>query len=133
MGIVGFGGIGQALAKRLKVFDVVKILYTGPREKPEAKQFEAEYSTLHALVRESDFLFLTCPLNSDTRNLINESVFGVMKKSAILVNVSRGEVVNQEHLIRALKEGLIFAAGLDVMTPEPLPAGHELMDLPNCC
>lgn len=121
------------MAKRLKSFDVVKLLYTGPREKPEAKKLEAEYTSLHALVRHSDFLFLTCPLNSETRNLINESVFGVMKKSAILVNVSRGEVVNQEHLIKALKEGTIFAAGLDVMTPEPLPAGHELMDLPNCC
>lgn len=133
VGIVGLGGIGQALAKRLSVFDVVKILYTGPRQKPEAKDFRAEFVTLERLARDSDFLFLTCPLTVETRYLIDDSVFAKMKRTAILVNVSRGEVVNQEDLIKALKDGTIFAAGLDVMTPEPLPVGHELMDLPNCC
>lgn len=133
VGIVGLGGIGQALARRLKVFDVDRILYTGPRPKIEAKNLAANFVTLDILVRESDFLFLSCPLNMKTRHLIDKSIFAKMKSNAVLVNVSRGEVVNQEALIEALKSGTIFGAGLDVMTPEPLPIGHELMELPNCC
>lgn len=84
-------------------------------------------------MKESDFIFVSCPLNDKTRGLINDSVFLKMKSTAIFVNVARGEVVDQEHLIKALKSGTIFSAGLDVMTPEPLPVGHELMKLPNCC
>lgn len=133
VGIVGLGGIGQALARRLKAFDVARILYTGPREKNEGNDLNAEFVSLDTLARESDFLFLSCPLNNGTRNLVDESVFTKMKRTAVLVNVSRGEVVNQDDLVRALKDGTIYAAGLDVMTPEPLPVGHELMSLSNCC
>lgn len=130
---MGLGTIGQALVRRLKAFDVTRVLYTGPREKKEGDELGAEYVSLEVLARESDFFFVCCPLNEETRHMIDETVFSKMKKTAIFVNIGRGAVINQDDLIIALKNGTIFAAGLDVMTPEPLPVGHELMTLPNCC
>ncbi|XP_044253009.1 glyoxylate reductase/hydroxypyruvate reductase-like [Tribolium madens] len=131
VGIVGLGGIGQAIVKRMKGFSVRKFLYTGHREKPEGKELGCEFVSLETLVKDSDFVIVSCPLTSETKSMFNDSIFDKMKKTAVFVNVSRGEVVDQDALIRALKSGKIFAAGLDVMTPEPLPPDHELVKLPN--
>lgn len=81
---------------------------------------------------ESDFVVVACPLTDETENMFHKGVFNKMKNTAVFVNISRGEVVKQDDLIDALKNQTIFAAGLDVMTPEPLPSDHELLKLPNC-
>lgn len=132
VGIVGLGGIGQATLKRLKPFNVRKFLYTGHSEKEEGKKLGAEFVTLDQLVRDSDFIIISCPLTNETRNMFDDSLFDKMKKRAVLVNISRGAIVDQDALVRALKGNKIFAAGLDVMTPEPLPSNNELLALPNC-
>lgn len=84
------------------------------------------------LVKESDFIFIICPLTDETRKMFNAEVFANMKPSSVLINVARGDIVDQEALYDALKTNKIFAAGLDVMSPEPLPADHPLLTLPNC-
>ncbi|XP_060522960.1 glyoxylate reductase/hydroxypyruvate reductase-like [Cylas formicarius] len=131
VGIVGLGGIGQAIAKRLKGFDVARILYTGHREKSEGASLGAQFVDLDVLTKESDFIFLSAPLTNETMNMCNGTFFSKMRRTAILINVSRGQLVDQAALIGALKEGQIFAVGLDVMVPEPLPIDSELLKLPN--
>jgi glyoxylate/hydroxypyruvate reductase len=84
------------------------------------------------LVERSDFVFIICPLTAETHKMFNAEVFNKMKPNSVLVNVARGDVVDQEALYDALETNKIFAAGLDVMTPEPLPSNHPLMTLPNC-
>lgn len=132
VGIIGFGGIGQAVLRRLRGFDVARFIYSGRTEKPEAKSLGAERVPLKQLLEESDYVCLCCPLTAETRHLINNDTLKLMKKTAVLVNIARGEVIDQTALYEALKEKQIFAAGLDVVTPEPLPKDHPLISLPNC-
>jgi glyoxylate/hydroxypyruvate reductase len=132
IGIVGFGGIGQAIAKDIRGFAPQEIIYSGRSEKPEAEKLEAKFVSFEELVEKSDFVFITCPLTSETTKMFNAAVFDKMKPTSVLVNVARGDIVDQEALYDALKYNKIFAAGLDVMTPEPLPSDHPLMSLPNC-
>lgn len=82
-------------------------------------------------MEQSDFLIIAAPLNNETRGLFNDSAFDKMKATAILVNIARGQIVNTESLVKALRNKKIFAAGLDVTDPEPLPPDHELLKLPN--
>ncbi|XP_072397255.1 uncharacterized protein [Diabrotica undecimpunctata] len=131
VGIIGLGNIGQALVKRLIHFDVKRFLYTGPKEKKEGKELSAEFVSLNTLLEESDFVIMGCPLNNETNGMCNAEFFSKMKRKAVFVNVCRSGLVDQPALIQALKSGDIFAAGLDVMTPEPLPVDHELLKLPN--
>lgn len=131
VGIIGFGGIGQAIAKRLKGFDVGQFIYSGRNPKPEAAEIGAKFVSQSALLKESDYVFIAVPLTNSTRHLINATTLKQMKPTAVLVNVARGEIIDQDALVTALKQGTIFAAGLDVMTPEPLPADSELLKLPN--
>jgi len=84
------------------------------------------------MCKESDFVIVTCALTEQTKEIFNEEAFSMMKKNAVFVNTSRGGVVDQNALIKALKNKTIFSAGLDVMTPEPLPTDHELTKLSNC-
>jgi len=134
VGIVGFGRIGLAVARRLHHGFGCRILYcsrSGP--KPEAaKEVNAEYVSFDELLSQSDFVLPQCPLNDSTRHLFNDEAFNKMKPSAVFVNTTRGGVVDQMALYRALTSGKIFAAGLDVTDPEPLPATHPLVGLPNC-
>lgn len=132
VGIVGFGGIGSTIAKRLSGFDVKQFLYCGHNPKPAAEKFNAKFVTFNELVKESDFIFIICPLTDETRKLFNAEVFAKMKVSSVLINVARGDIVDQDDLYDALKNNKIFAAGLDVMSPEPLPADHKLLKLDNC-
>ncbi|CAG9838704.1 unnamed protein product [Diabrotica balteata] len=131
VGIIGLGNIGQAIVERLKAFKVKQFLYTGHREKPEGAKLGAKFVSLNTLLEESDFVVVVVPLTSETKEMCNQEFFSKMKKTAVFVNVSRGQVVDQPALIDALKNGTIFAAGLDVMTPEPLPPDNELLKLPN--
>ncbi|XP_037293147.1 glyoxylate reductase/hydroxypyruvate reductase isoform X2 [Manduca sexta] len=132
VGIVGLGGIGQEIVRRLKGFNVAKFLYCGPRDKPEANVLGVQRVSLEQLLTESDYVILACAFIEETKHLINSHTLSFMKPTAVLVNISRGGVVDQDALYEALKENRIFAAGLDVVTPEPIPSDHKLLTLPNC-
>lgn len=92
----------------------------------------AKYVSFDELLATSDFVIIACPLNEETANLMDAAAFKKMKPTAVLVNVARGGIVDQPALVAALQEGTIFAAGLDVMTPEPLATDDLLLTLPNC-
>jgi lactate dehydrogenase-like 2-hydroxyacid dehydrogenase len=117
VGIVGYGRIGQAVARRLEGFGC-QIIHT--RE-----------VALEQLLDRSDFVTLHVPLSDETRGLIGEQAFGRMKPTAYLVNTARGPIVDTAALGRALREGAIAGAALDVTDPEPLPGDHPLLEAPN--
>lgn len=96
------------------------------------KALGANFVTFDELLRESDIIIAACPLTPETEEMFNEEAFNKMKQTAVFVNVARGKIVDQSALIKALETNTIFAAGLDVMTPEPLPTDHKLYTLPNC-
>lgn len=131
VGIIGMGRIGQAFARLLAGFGC-RLLYTGPHAKPEADALGATCVPLEMLLAESDFVSIHAPLNDQTRLLINPSTLAQMKPTAVLINTSRGGLVDQDALCAALRDGVIAAAGIDVTTPEPLPTNHPLLTLPNC-
>ncbi|XP_037959692.1 glyoxylate reductase/hydroxypyruvate reductase [Teleopsis dalmanni] len=132
VGLLGFGGIGQAIAKRLQSWDVSKIIYNTRTRKDNDFELQAQHVSFQNLLQESDFLVVACPLTSETKGIFDEEAFSKMKPNCVFVNVGRGGIVNQNALFNALKSGQIFAAGLDVMTPEPIPANDPLLQLPNC-
>jgi D-3-phosphoglycerate dehydrogenase len=130
LGIIGTGRIGIEVAKRAKAFDMQLLGY----DIVQNDQFLAlggKYVDLETLLKSSDFVSLHVPLNEKTRNLIGEKELRLMKKSAVLINTSRGAVVDENALVRALKEGWIAGACLDVYRKEPLPGDHPLLSLPN--
>lgn len=133
LGIVGFGRIGREVARRGRGFGM-RILYhdVHPASPEDEAELGARRVEMAELLRESDFVSLHVNLTDETHHLIDDDALRAMKPSAVLVNTSRGPVVDPEALERALKDGEIFAAGLDVTEPEPLPAGHPLVRLPNC-
>lgn len=120
LGVVGMGKIGAAVAARARGF-AMRILYNSRRRLPEAREraLEAEYAALDDLFAESDFVVLCVPLTEDTRRLAGRERLARMKPDAVLVNVARGEVVDEAALAAALAEGRIFAAGCDVYEREP--------------
>lgn len=129
LGVVGLGRIGRRLAEMAHFAFQMPVLYTAhsPKETP----FNAQMVGLDELCKRSDYISVHVPLNEETKGLIGKKEFALMKDKAVLVNTARGEVVDQNALIEALKDRKIFAAGLDVMTPEPLPHESELLRLPN--
>jgi len=133
MGIVGQGGIGSAVAYRAHGGFRMRILATDtkPMPKPAFVDTLREPEWFMEMVPQVDVLVSCVPSTPKTVNMFNEDVFRSMKKSAYFINVSRGTVVDQEALARALKEGWIAGAGLDVTEPEPLPPSSELWDCPN--
>uniref|UniRef100_A0A831T6R6 D-glycerate dehydrogenase n=1 Tax=Thermorudis peleae TaxID=1382356 RepID=A0A831T6R6_9BACT len=131
LGIVGMGRIGQAVARRARGFNM-KILYSDQQRRPEIEEeLGARFASLEQLLQESDIVTLHVPLTRETRKLIGAEQLRSMKRSAILINTARGGVVDTEALADALESGTIWAAGLDVTDPEPLPADHRLLRLPN--
>jgi glyoxylate reductase len=133
LGIVGMGRIGFATAKRLHHGWGMRVLYTARSPKPEAdRELKATRVDLDTLLRESDYVSVHTDLNAETKGLFGAEQFAKMKRTAVFVNTSRGPVVDQPALAAALRNGAIFAAGLDVTDPEPLPPDHELYRLPNC-
>jgi len=131
LGIVGLGRIGAALARRAKGF-AMPVLYHN-RNRAEALEAEvgARYVPLDDLLRQSDFVIISCALTQETRHLIGERELGLMKPSAILVNIARGPIVDQRALYRALVDRKIWAAGLDVFEVEPVPTDEPLLRLDN--
>ncbi|XP_045774592.1 glyoxylate reductase/hydroxypyruvate reductase-like [Maniola jurtina] len=132
VGMVGFGRIGQAVARRVKSFNTAKILYFSRSERVEAKEVGAIKVNFEELLRESDFVIVCAPLVPETKEMFNKSAFEKMKCSAVFVNTSRGALVDQDALIYALENNIIWGAGLDVTTPEPLPLDSPLFKLKNC-
>jgi glyoxylate reductase len=131
LGIIGFGRIGRAVARRASGFGM-RILFTDPSQTTPETGINATQVEIDALLREADFISLHTPLTDSTRGLINADTLKLMKPTAVLVNTSRGPVVDQDALYEALAEKRIFAAGLDVTVPEPLPVDHPLLSLENC-
>lgn len=131
LGIIGFGRIGRALAKRAAGFDMRILAYSPSLSADDAARQGVERADLDVLLREADFVSVHTPLNANTRHLINRETLRMMKPTALLINTARGGVVDQEALIAALRDGVIGAAALDVTDPEPLPADHPLLALPN--
>ncbi len=132
LGIVGLGKMGRQVAKRAKGFDM-RVLYTAKgRHSEDEQELGVEYvQALPELLGEADFVSLHVPLTEQTQHLIDAKALRAMKPTAYLINTSRGEVVDQEALVEALKDGVIAGAGLDVMTPEPLPSDHPLYGFSN--
>jgi len=131
LGIVGMGNIGAAVARRGHLGFNMPILYSGNSRKPELEQqLGAQFRSLDALLAEADFVVLVVPLSDKTRHLISRRELGLMKPEAILVNISRGPVVDEPALIQALQDGTIRGAGLDVYEKEPL-ADSPLFQLKN--
>lgn len=132
MGIIGFGGTGRAMARRAAAFGMlVRALDRDPvPASPEVETVEP-VDNLNSLLAGSDVVAVCCPLTIDTRAMLNADTFAQMKSTAILVNVTRGEVMVEEDLINALKSGGIAGAALDVTPREPLPPDSELWSLPN--
>lgn len=133
LGIVGFGRIGREVAKRARGFGMRIVYHSRTRASAEV---EAETGAtplgFPELLATSDFVSIHVDLNPTTRGLFGAEAIGRMKEGAILVNTSRGPVVDQVALHDALRSGRLFAAALDVTDPEPLRADHPLLALPNC-
>ena len=122
LGIVGYGRIGRAVERMVSGFGM-NVLHYDP--------FIADSMPLDDLLTQSDYVSLHCPLTDETRGLIDARRLSLMKRNAILINTSRGPVVEEQALVAALKDGTIAAAGLDVLCEEPPPADHPLFTLDN--
>jgi phosphoglycerate dehydrogenase-like enzyme len=132
MGIIGFGGTGRAMARRAAAFGMRCIAVDRDPVSASAEVPEVWPATrLDALLRQSDVVNICAPLTPETRNLIDERAFAAMKPGAILVNVTRGEIVVEQALVDALQGQRILGAALDVAPREPLPADSPLWSMPN--
>jgi len=131
LGLVGFGRIGQAMARRAHGFDM-KIIYTDPNRLPLQleRNFEARYCSFQELLRYADFVSLHPQLTPETRHLMSDREFALMKPTAFIINTSRGPVIDEAALVRALNDKKIAGAGLDVYENEP-KVSPELIEMPN--
>ena len=128
LGIIGFGNIGKAVAKIAAAFGMKVIAATN-----HPAPFDGvEFADTDTLLSKSDFVSLHCPLTEKTEGMVNAEFLSKMKPTAMLINTSRGQVVNESDLAYALKNGIIAAAGLDVLSSEPPKADNPLFGLKNC-
>ncbi|HLO36242.1 MAG TPA: NAD(P)-dependent oxidoreductase, partial [Candidatus Deferrimicrobium sp.] len=133
IGIVGFGRIGQAMARRARGFGMTILYHDVHRADPAVEaEFGATFLPLEDLLPRSDYISLHVNLTPQTKDLINAEKLGWMKPTAVLVNTSRGPVIDHPALADALRSGRIFAAALDVTDPEPIPMDDPLVGLDNC-
>lgn len=132
LGIIGLGRIGMAVAKRSRCFNM-KVLYHNRSRLPIEKERElnAEYRSLDVLLRKSDFVSVHLPLSKDTFHLLNEQKLKLMKKSAFIINTSRGSVIDEKALVKALKEKWLSGAALDVFEKEPVTKNNQLLKMSN--
>jgi glyoxylate reductase len=132
LGVIGMGRIGYALAKRCRGgWDMNVVYHDVQRNEKAEKDLGARFVDLDTLLCEADFVSVHTDLNDQTRGLFNEERFRKMKRTAVLINTARGPIVDQKALAAALKNGTIFAAGLDVTDPEPPDPNDPLLKLPN--
>jgi glyoxylate reductase len=132
IGIAGLGRIGKEVAQRARGFAMRILAYDPQQDDAFARDHGIVYVPYEQLLAEADFVTLHVALTDDTRHLIDRAALARMKPTAILINASRGPVVDTEALVTALRDGTILAAALDVTDPEPLPADHPLVNMPNC-
>ncbi|MFJ7731371.1 2-hydroxyacid dehydrogenase [Lysinibacillus sp. NPDC097231] len=131
IGIIGMGRIGQAVARRAKGFDM-KVLYNNRRRRHEAEEmYGFKYVSLEELLKQSDFVVIMTPYNNDTVGLIGAEELALMRDDAVLINASRGGIIDENALYETLKNGKLWAAGLDVFEHEPIALDHPLLTLPN--
>jgi len=128
LGIIGFGNIGQRVARIAKAFGM-KIVYNSPHR---IETYLAEYVDLRTLFAQSDFISLHCPLKNDNYQFVNKSLLELMQPHAFLINTSRGQLINENDLARALNRQLIAGAALDVLSIEPPIATNPLLSAKNC-
>ena len=132
VGIVGMGRIGQEVAKRLTGWEATILYYDPFRLSAEReRELGVTYVDLSSLLRRSDAVTVHVPLNASTRNLIDAESLSLMKPTAVLVNTARGGLVDEEALAAALRDGRILGAGLDVLSQEPPPVDHPILELSN--
>jgi len=131
LGIIGLGRIGSAVARRAKAFNMRVIYYDAFRNEQREKELGVEYKEFKDLLKEADFISIHVPLTPETRHLFNEEAFKTMKRTAYLINTSRGPVVDEKALYKALTEGWIKGAGIDVHEKEPTPKDNPLLTLDN--
>jgi D-3-phosphoglycerate dehydrogenase len=131
LGVVGTGRIGKGVIKRLSGFEMRFLCCDTYKDEAFVAAYQGRYVDLDTLLRKSDFITLHSPLTDETRNMISETQFKMMKKSAIIVNTARGGIIDEDALYRALKDGEIGAAALDATVDEP-PYKSPLCTLPNC-
>lgn len=132
LGIIGMGRIGYEVARRSAGFNMNVLYYDIARRKDLEAKFPMQHVDLDTLLRKSDFVSLHTVLNETTHHLIDYEALSKMKSTAIVVNAARGPVVDHEALYKALKDGQIAGAGLDVTEPEPIPQDNPLLTLNNC-
>lgn len=130
LGIIGFGQIGQSVARIAKAFGMKVIAYS--RTVREEGKALAEYVTLDELLSRSDVISLHCPLFPETKGIINKESIAKMKDGVILLNTSRGPLVNEADLAEALRSGKVYAAGVDVVSEEPMREDNPLLTAPEC-
>ena len=132
LGIIGYGKIAKAFHRKWKGFLPGKVLVYDPFVSAEGiRKNGAEKVDLYTLLAESDFITLHIPLTPETQHIIDETAFKKMKKTAILINTSRGAVIDEDALVKALKEGEVLAVGLDVFEKEPIAKDHPLVKMSN--
>ncbi len=131
LGLLGLGQIGKAVARRAKSFGMIIRAYDPYLDKTTADSVGADLVTVEKLLRISDFVSIHVPLSDETRGMIGETEFRVMKKNAYIINVSRGPIIDEKALYNALKQGLIAGAALDVYQEEPPNPKNPLFDLEN--
>ena len=131
IGIIGFGKIGNAVAKIAEAYSMNVLCYV-PREKPQPDIKNFRFVSLDELLEKSDIVSLHCPLTPETKGMVNSEFIGKMKKSAILINTSRGGAIDEDALATALNEGRIYAAGVDVLSTEPPKKDNPLLSCENC-
>jgi len=132
LGLVGLGRIGSGVAKRATGFDMRILYHDVSRQPSREEELGLTYVDLETLLRESDFVSLHTPLTPETHHMMGREQFTMMKSTAILINTSRGQVVDQKALYEALVSGAIAGAGLDVTDPEPILRDDPLLTLDNC-
>ena len=132
LGILGLGKIGAAVARRAKAFNM-KIIYHNrqTRNYKIETETQARYVDLNSLLRQSDFLSIHADLNTDSSHLMDSSRFRMMKKTSYIINTSRGQIINERHLIQALNRKMIAGAALDVFENEPILHHNSLLTMKN--
>ena len=133
LGLIGIGNIAKRVAKRARAFDVSVQYFDkfAQLSADEQKELGVKEVGFEELIRTSDVISLHVPLTAETRNMIAKDELKLMKSTALIVNTSRGGIINEEELAEALQSGVISAAGLDVLDQEPPPTGHPLLELDN--
>lgn len=131
VGIYGMGEIGKSFARRLQGFNTTILYHNRSRHEEAEQELDATYVSFDELLNQSDFIICTAPLTKETENKFDEAAFSKMKRDAIFINIGRGAIVDEEALMKALKNNEIGGCGLDVLREEPVRLNHPLLDVNN--